>query len=247
MTHSQPNSGRAKRLLANFGVRFYALILLVLVAWAATAALSYLFRSVFEPNKIPDRFVNRPLNLSVDALEQGGQAVATGHTAPLDHYHGVGRLAWGAAQTGCSTSGCHAPLPHNQDKATRAFANLHVTFMDCNMCHDASLSMPIETAWYDATTGDALGGPPPLLAVAALLESAQDEKPTDKLNAELLRLLGMAAAARPDDAQLGAQLTELETSQLGSPAHRMAFVAIFRTMPVASTGHCSVPRLHTSG
>lgn len=236
MTQAQSNSSRTRRLFADLGVRLYALLLLLLVLWAAWAALAYLFRSVFAPNVTPARFVNRPLNLPVEVLEQGGPAIAEGHTAPLDHYHGVGELAWGAARTGCSTSGCHAPLPHARDKATRAFTNLHVTFLDCSMCHDASLSLPIEAAWYNATTGDRLDHAPPLLAIAALFESLESTELTAETDTTLRRLLAEAVTSRPNDPNLARRLTELETTQRNSPAYRLAVGHLRRDVPNLARG-----------
>lgn len=36
---------------------------------------------------------------------------------------------------GCRSTGCHAGMPHVEDRTQAAFRNMHVAFVDCLVCH----------------------------------------------------------------------------------------------------------------
>jgi mono/diheme cytochrome c family protein len=136
-------------------VRLYALAIALVVAWAVYASVAYLFRSVFTPTDVPQRFLDWPARLDADALRRGDVAGVSREAprAPLGHYHGVDRWFQPDPHNGCTIAGCHSALPHAKRKELRAFANFHAMFLTCQMCHEERAAGPVAARWASTSTG----------------------------------------------------------------------------------------------
>ncbi|NOX60038.1 MAG: hypothetical protein GXP29_14425 [Planctomycetes bacterium] len=233
MTDGGHQPKQSRRIAKEIVVRIYSLGLLVLVTWVSYMAFAYLFASVFSPKLTPERFINRPLRMEVASLTDENTSIVNDAdiTAPLDHFHGLGRVAFTRPQSGCLTSGCHSPLPHSQDKATRALANFHVAFLDCAMCHHESLTAKTKIGWLDPATGDAQTTPA-LLRLIALFEKSASPEGNDGINALVKKALEVA----PTNALLEHLLLEMETSTPDSPVQRHALEQLRAALPNVARG-----------
>ncbi|HNO79098.1 MAG TPA: hypothetical protein PKN33_13680 [Phycisphaerae bacterium] len=214
-------------------IRLYSLGLLIAVTWISYCAFAFLFRSVFSPKLTPDRFTNRPLQLDLATLDGNdpSRMIDDGDTAPLDHYHGVGELSFGRFQTGCLTSGCHTILPHETDKATRALANFHVTFLDCAMCHRNALTKEEGIGWKNVSSGEPQSTPALLLLVSQF-QGEELPEGGDKM----IELVREAIEAAPPNPVLPHLLLQLETSEPASPMHRHALARLRAVLPSMAKG-----------
>lgn len=233
MTDHAHQSTKRHGIVKGLVVRLYSLGLLIAVTWISYSAFAFLFGSVFSPKLTPDRFTNRPLKLDLTALDANDPSgtMDDDDTAPLNHYHGVGKLALGRSQSGCLTSGCHTLLPHSADKATRALANFHMTFLDCAMCHRDGLTTATETGWQNVSTQEPQSTPA-LLQLMAEFQGAELPEGGDKI----VELLRDALATAHFNPMLSHLLIQLETSQQASPMHRHALARLREALPSMARG-----------
>jgi hypothetical protein len=220
-----PRKGFFRRILAllkDLLVRGYALAILLVVLWAGYAAVAYLVRTVFAPAHVPEEYRTWETALPgahPDALHLQELAGLVPR-APIGHYHAVDRALPPDLHNGCLTSGCHNALAHSQRKEIRAFANLHATFLDCGMCHDASISGPTPAMWVDDATGEPCDAPAVLQLMKFLaLEAGQIKDQPAEAHPTIESLLG-DAAGRSADPLLKYLYAQIRTSQPGSPVWR---------------------------
>ncbi len=176
--------------------RLYALALMVLVAWLSWRAFAYLVIALLLPARPPPQITEIPKRLDAATLSRpqplAGQRAAENPRAPLAHYHRLGswfRVADPAND--CTRSGCHAPLPHHRDKASRAFLNMHATSLHCGVCHLDTAQQPLPLVWYDLETGAATPPPALLQAFAWLNSQSQNSLPAADQN----QIVGLIRAA----------------------------------------------------
>lgn len=233
-------SGKGAFSPRNLLARGYALLILCVVVWTGYAAVAYLYRSVFKPSHIPARIGRweAPVTVaSLDAHQKSRTSSEPQPRAPFAHYHGVGTLFAAAPSVGCTTAGCHGPLPHAKRKEMRAFANLHTTFLDCMLCHDASINGPVKAGWVDIKTGQPSEAPA-VLRLMKLFDTEQarvDESPAEMhpaIVAELKKIV-VIGGHQPDLALL---LTNLETSEPGSPVWRHSVEQLRDELPHHARG-----------
>ncbi len=219
-------------------VRAYALLILLIVVWTGYTAVAYLVRTVFTPVHVPDRFMSRKSTAGLDPLKSAQRLTAAIQPLPGDpgHYHQAGRWPETISQEGCATSGCHNQLPHTRHKETRAFANFHVTFLTCGMCHDARLQNPVAAAWVDSA-GER-SGPPALLQLMRLLELEADriKQSPGEVHSDIIKGLRSTLKATGGDPLLEYLLIQLDTSEPGSPVWRQAFARLNQELPNHTRG-----------
>jgi hypothetical protein len=222
---SPPTHAEGHGLLHALVVRVYALVLLTIVVYLVYLAFAFLFRSVFQPQLTSADFLNRPLHLTASDLRalQSGAADAPPAVAPLNHFHDLGPVMFTHPRSGCTTSGCHAPLPHKRDKATRAFANFHAAFLDCAVCHQESEPQAGKLCWVDAQTGERQDEPA-LLQLAAIFEAHADAAITSNGPRDTLvrGLLMKIHDEFPQDELIAHLHHQLEFALPQSPVHQQA-------------------------
>jgi len=218
-------------------LRSYALALLVVVGWTGYTAVAYLVRSVFRPVHVPSRFLSWQTALDSQALRTGTGQGATFPRAPLSHYHHFEHGFQPDPHNGCTTSGCHSPLPHRKKLETRAFANFHATFLTCQMCHLVHDSAPLEAAWIDLSSGR-VQDPPAMLRLTAELESISEKlamRPVG-VRAGIGEQLREVLRAHGPDALLEHLLARIETSEPGSPVWNRAVEQLAGELPDQTPG-----------
>lgn len=224
---------RTFRALGRVVVRVYALAILLVVIWTGYTAVAYLVRTVFKPTPVPPEYLTWESALAGDNAE-ALRAAPSGLTlprAPLAHYHDVDRTLPVDTLNGCLTSGCHHPLAHRKSKELRAFANLHATFLECGLCHNADIDGAAQAIWVDLPTGRP-GEPPAVLQLMKLFESEGDavqSRPADVHT----RILGPLASAveHSGDVILEHLRAQIATSEPGSPVWRHAVARLREELP----------------
>jgi len=92
--------------------------------------------------------------------------------SPLAHFHRLESWIEPDRFNNCTQSGCHVSLPHSQNKAVRAFLNMHATSLQCCVCHMQSDQQPLRTTWYSLTQGRRSAAPAVLRTFAWLTSEA---------------------------------------------------------------------------
>jgi hypothetical protein len=110
---------------------------------------------------------------------------------PPAHYHRLEEWFQPDPRNDCTTSGCHAPLPHSRDKALRAFLNMHATSIHCGVCHFKTDERPAPVVWYSLETGDETSTPALLRAYGMV--SQPREGMDVETRRELIRVMQQAA------------------------------------------------------
>jgi hypothetical protein len=179
--------------------RVYALALMVLVLWLSWLAFEYLLVSLIFPAPPPEQIVDLPLRPDKRMMDQPpaaftGVLSVENPRAPLAHYHRVDNWFQADRYNNCTQSGCHAPLPHGDNRATRAFLNMHATSLHCGVCHLATDARPLQLVWYDLADGDVAPPPALLRAYALLLRLDAPEKINPADDTALVDALQAAAA-----------------------------------------------------
>ncbi len=216
MNHTAHPRGFLSRLI----VRLYTLILIGVVLVCTYMAFAYLVQILFFPQLTPPDYVNRPMEIDPESLHAGVQPDIRPEidTAPIDHYHGLGYARFTRPLSGCTVSGCHSPLPHTAHKESRAFANLHSSFIDCAVCHHAEAPSPMPATWVDPLTGEPRDTPA-LLQLGGLFAQEEDFD----VKAEMIRsLLDEAVRESGHDESLVYLRTQLYTTVPNSPVFRQA-------------------------
>lgn len=220
-------------------LRLYALIPILLVLYLSFLALRYLFVALLVPVQPPAQVTEIPTRLTQEAWRKPasafvGQQVSEQPRVPLAHYHRIDGWFQPDPQNSCTTSGCHASMPHAEDKATRAFLNMHATSLHCGVCHIATEESPLPLVWYGLDSGAATD-PPALLRLFARLRAADFdamlERPTAEFQAELVALTNEAAAAADQQRQLSLLARRLAAGRHTSPAFRIALESLRQAVP----------------
>jgi len=213
----RPPCGRRLKMLL---VRLYSLVVLAVVVWSGYMAVAYLFRSVFRPLPVPQRFVDWQGHLDAASLHQSQVAGIGGpaQRAPLGHYHKVDRWFMPDANNGCASQGCHSPLPHTRRPEVAAFANLHSTFMACGMCHQPAEGGKVSARWVALDSGKTQEPP----AILRLLGYLRSEPAAIKANPaaaheQIVSLLRNSLQVSGPEPLLNDLLLQIETSAPGSP------------------------------
>ncbi len=233
-------------------VRAYALAILLTVIWAGYMAVAFLIGSVFALPLVPQRFLDRPGQQKADLVSKAGAPDASGPSwlAPLGHYHAVDRWFQPDRHNGCTVSGCHSSLPHAKRKEVRAFANLHVTCLACEMCHDRSDPSPAKAMWVSTTTGQRQR-PPAILQLMRLIETDAERiknRPAP-VHTVIVGLLRQVVEVIGGDPLLEYLLLQVDTSEPGSPIWRHAVGQLKVELPTHARGEYGaklVPVLSTS-
>jgi hypothetical protein len=190
----------------------YAAAVMVLICYVTYLALRYLLTSLAVAGA-PAQIVELPKRLDRSLLgteRAAWRAIeATEHArTPLAHYHRLDSWISPDRANGCTTSGCHAPLPHAKRKEVRAFLNMHATSIHCGVCHMKSDDRPLALTWYDLSTGRTRPPPALLEAVGIVMESERppkDEKAAIAMQAKLAERVRTAS----DEAGQSTALREL--------------------------------------
>lgn len=173
-----PAAGRKRWLTVAFETieRIWGAVLILLVLWLSWRAFSYLLHALVYPTPPPPQVVDLPLRADKTLLARPATAFpgvlsVENPRAPLAHYHRLGTWFQVDHANSCTQSGCHAPLPHGENKADRAFLNMHATALHCGVCHMQTDQTPLPLAWYSIDTARA-AEPPALLRAYAWLMAA---------------------------------------------------------------------------
>ena len=180
--------------------RAYALGLIVLITWVSYRAFQYLFVALLAPSEAPQQITGIPERLDAATLatqqaEWQGLSSVTFARQPAAHYHRIDTWIQPDPRNNCTTSGCHAPLPHQERKETRAFLNMHATSIHCGACHMEHEAAPLPLGWYALDTGERVDAPSVLRAYEALLDLTESgaAAPED-LRRRVVELMKRAAA-----------------------------------------------------
>ncbi len=179
--------------------RLWALVLIAVVLWLSYRAVKYLFMALVVPPPAPPQIVDIPRRTAgavrpPPAPAFAGITAVENPRAPLSHYHHLETWFQPDRFNGCTRSGCHAPLPHGKDKASRAFLNLHATSLHCGVCHLVSDQVPLPLTWYDLKSGRPTATPALLPAYAWLTEKAENP-PAEYTAAEQQLIVGLLRTA----------------------------------------------------
>jgi len=218
-------------------VRVYTLAIMLVVLFTGYMAVSYLYRSIFRPGTPPVEMLEWQAVTEADRLRD---PTARGITepagrAPLAHYHAVDRWMQPDLRAGCLTSGCHDPIPHKRSKELRAFANLHSTFMSCEVCHTTPSATPMPSVWADLRTGRAQP-PPAILQLSNRVYAATQPADLAGEHADILRLLRQAIAVVGSDPVLDHLALRLDTARPDSPVWRRAVEQLRMELPNHARG-----------
>ena len=228
------------RVLKEIFRRVYAAGLVCLCGWISFASMRFLFLLLLTRQTAPADIVEIPKRLDADTLqvawsEIGGQDL-TGPMrprAPLAHFHQVPNWFQPDPGNNCTTSDCHAPLPHGDRIEVRAFLNMHTTFVDCMVCHAASPGTPDATGWLDLSDR-AVKAPPAILRLARRLEELGEVDAADipAVSTELMALLDEAIVDSGDNVHLRGWRLRLETTQTHSPLWHSTLNEMRRDLPM---------------
>lgn len=186
--------------------RAYALALAFVICYLTYQAIAYLVVGLLKPTDTPTQITELPRRMDASLLKlqrhdwRALDAAERPRTPPA-HYHRIDAWVQPDRFSGCTTSGCHSSMPHNDRKEVRAFLNMHATSIHCGTCHMTSDRAPLSLTWYNLSTGDAQD-PPAILRAYDLLTSEPYEKqrqaPDDAFQNELASLLHQAARDADD-------------------------------------------------
>lgn len=181
--------------------RIYAFALAFIICFLTYQALAYLIVGLLKPTETPAQISQLPRRMDEALLKENrrdwrGLDVTERPRTPPAHYHRIDGWVQPDRFSGCTTSGCHSPMPHNEHKEVRAFLNMHATSIHCGTCHMKSDRVPLSLTWYNLTTGKA-EDPPAILRAYGLLTSdeyaKERENPDDAFQQQLADLLQQAA------------------------------------------------------
>lgn len=188
----------AKRLIP----RAYAFALAFVICYLTYQSIAYLIVGLLKPASAPEQITQLPrrMDASLLTLERHDwralDAVDRPRIPPA-HYHRIDGWVRPDRFSGCTTSGCHNPMPHNKRKEVRAFLNMHATSIHCGTCHLETTQSPLALTWYDLETGRQ-DETPSVLRAFDLLTSPENRKrldaPDREFQNELVAHLRQAAS-----------------------------------------------------
>ena len=229
-----PDSAAAGRIFGSIVKRVYSLGLFCVVTFVFLSSMQFLAELMWSGQHVPAKIVEIPRRLDQKALLAASTAELTPgdglpRRAPLSHFHALPK-GLQFIESGCSTTGCHGPLPHAERIEVRAFLNMHSTFVDCMVCHTDGTPENASVAWHDAESGDQVDQPA-ILAVSAMLAGKRPEdidvNARGELSAQLGRLLQRAADdLRRQDIRRWA--LEIETTHIEGELWESTFAGLQR-------------------
>jgi mono/diheme cytochrome c family protein len=216
----------------------YSGALVLGIASVCLMALVYLFKAVFTPATLPATFAQWQGRLDPAALRQEhipGVTTEAGR-APMVHYHKVDRWFGADPRNTCTVPGCHSPLPHSPEAPVAAFPNLHVTFLDCAVCHEPIDGEPLEVRWVASASGRPQAAPA-VLRLARLLEGLNGgEAEAVKSHAAIVGLLKEMDGVTGRDPEVEDLLIQIESSVPHSPFWRKSVQELRRVLPLHARG-----------
>ncbi len=217
----------AKTVLQQIVRRSYALGLACVMAVLAYHSTSFLIHEFSGPHDAVDTAA-LPLRLVPEAMAVGSEdpvAVSGANLGqlsrnPVAHFHLVPPWFAPDEANGCATGGCHEALPHGESKETRAFLNMHATFMDCQVCHAEVQPASDSLAWVDLEE-HAPRAAPAVLQLATLLDQPIPAMPDalHELDDRVVELLEMAVEESGGDEELIEWHRILAGARVGGPLH----------------------------
>jgi hypothetical protein len=232
-------TGKAARArLKNLVVRAYAFCIFSMVLGAGYLAVHYLVRTVFFPPEVPAQILEWQGSLDVASLRSDSAAGVErpAPRAPMSHYHGVDAWFQPDPMNGCTLSGCHEPLPHDQRAKVPAFANFHTTFLACTMCH-APQQTHSEARWISTETG-LPQNVPAILQLLRYLELNADaiQSQPAAANGVITTLLQQTITTLGGDVVLDQLLAQMQSTQPGSPVWKHAVAELIGELPQHARG-----------
>jgi len=200
--------------------RSYAGILLVSLIMIWVVSLQYLIHNLITRQTAPTEIVEIPKRLDeLVLLEQPHDLALTGGVTepltrgPLAHFHQIPPWFQSDPTGGCTVSGCHYQVPHGKRVETRAFLNMHATFLDCGLCHTERVIQTPQTGWFELHDGKR-SAIPAVLRLVSYLERTELSAPdqANDINDQLILLLNQALIEAGENEQLRAWLVHLETT-----------------------------------
>ncbi len=216
-------------------VRAWALVILLVIVWTMVMAVVYMVRYVLRPAELPAWVVE-----GRSALQHGvpwSDLTKERGLDPVSHYHRVTVGLRPDPSESCTVSDCHQPLPHNRSKEVRAFANLHATFVACELCHDQATTGAVQAIWCDRMSARPRGTPASLLLMSQLEEGfGQAAEGLDVEHAVIVeRLSALLRESGPDDL-LQFLLLRIRSAEPGSPLWRDAVGRLGQEVANHATG-----------
>jgi hypothetical protein len=152
------------------------------------------------------------------------------------HYHKVVRWFAPDPRNSCTVAGCHSPLPHRPDVRIAVFPNLHVTFLDCAICHQSVNATPLDVGWIDTATGRPQQ-PPAVLRLIGLLKSLSGgEAEARAAHPNIVALLKEMDGPVGRGPELDDLLIQIESSVPDSPFWRKSVAELARELPLHARG-----------
>jgi mono/diheme cytochrome c family protein len=113
---------------------------------------------------------------------------------------------------------------------------LHVTFLDCAVCHESINNDPVEVRWVGNATGRPQE-PPAVLRLIRFLEDMGDAEPqATRAQPTIIALLKEMASTAGPDAEVADLLIQLETTVPHSPFWRKSVQELRRVLPLHARG-----------
>jgi hypothetical protein len=225
-------------LIKELIVRTYALAILILVLGAGYWAVRYLVRTVFEPPQVPGQITNWQAKLDAASLrtEQHAGVERPAQRPPMGHYHQVDQWFQPDPFNGCTLAGCHEPLPHGKKAKVAAFMNFHTTFLDCRMCHEPQAHTT--PARWISTQDNQPVETPVILQLIDFLEqnAAKIESDPATVHPKIVDLLRRSVATLGGDGMLDQLLSQIESTQPGSPVWRDSVSELISELPNHARG-----------
>ena len=203
--------------------RVYSAGLMMATALVGFVAMRFLLALLFTRQEAPVAITDIPKRLDVQTITAAASSnnfAPNGNEShpmrgPLAHYHQV--PPWPTVNLGsnCTTSGCHAPLPHHKRIEVRAFLNMHSTYVDCMVCHGHIEQQPLQVQWAKADTPTPQPTPA-VLQIAAMVEGKVPENGEERLayHEKLSGLIQQGIEQTGGNAELQRWQLKLETSKL---------------------------------
>ncbi len=202
--------------------RGYSVALLVVVALVSVQSLSFLGKMLLTRPAAPAEIREIPKKLDASMLVAAAQAES--HDAedeeardqmrgPLAHFHKIPDWYMPDTSNSCTQAGCHAGVPHADRIETRAFLNMHTTFVDCQVCHVDADQKDRQITWVDLDERD-VREPPAVLLLTRELERLHRDGYGDREQAHktLHDLLEQALEESGGEHELETWMLELETT-----------------------------------
>jgi cytochrome b subunit of formate dehydrogenase len=230
-------------LTRGFLRRTYSLALLVVVAVVGFSSLKFLGEMLLtrpaapaeirEIPKVLDASMLVPEALAAAEQHAHGEEAETQMRGPLAHFHKIPDWYIPDQTNSCTVSGCHAGLPHADRIETRAFLNMHTTFVDCQVCHVQAEQVDRQITWVDLEDRDVRDAPA-VLRLGGVLERLHRDGYGDREDAQasVHALLEQAVDESGGEHELESWMLELETTHPDSRTWERLLEEILLGLPL---------------